>query len=194
MPPSRKPQREPYSYLHRDTVIDGDVVVEGRLRIDGTVRGSVRTGGILEVAPAGRVEGGPVRAAEIRIAGSVVGDVHAEDRAEIWRGGLVVGDVYAASLDVEEGARFRGRSVMRDGEEDDRASSSAASGADAEGARSSGSDAKGAAVAGADPNGAASGVAPASSEATGTASKELDRGPGDPLVPGAPDPGGEPAR
>lgn len=112
MAPSRRVRSEPYSYLHRDTVVAGDVSVEGRLRIDGTVRGSVRAGGVLEIAPGGRVEGGPVHAAEIRIAGSVVGDVHAEGRAEIWKGGLVDGDVHAASLDVEEGARFRGRSLM----------------------------------------------------------------------------------
>lgn len=112
MPPSRRSRAEPYSYLHRDTLVVGDVSVEGRLRVDGTVRGAVRAGGTVEVAPGGRIEGGPVHASDVRIAGSVLGDVHAQGRAEIWKGGSVEGDVHAASLDVEEGARFRGRSVM----------------------------------------------------------------------------------
>lgn len=117
MPPPRTVRREPYSYLHRDTIVEGDVIAGGRLRVDGTVRGAVRADGVLEVAPEGCIDGGPVRAPEVRIAGTVVGNVHAEGRAEIWRGARVEGDVHAASLDVEEGARFRGRSVMRGDDE-----------------------------------------------------------------------------
>lgn len=107
---------EPYTYLHADATIRGEMTVEGRVRIDGTVRGSIRAGGVVEVAPGGRVEGGPVHGSDVRVAGTVVGEVHASGRVEIWRGGTVDGDVHADSLDVERGARFRGRSVMHDDE------------------------------------------------------------------------------
>ena len=111
MVPGRR--TKPYTYLHGDAVIDGDMSVEGRVRIDGILRGSLRAGGVVEVAPGGRIERGPVHAADVRVAGTVVADVHASGRVEIWAGGVIDGDVHAASLDVERGARFRGRSVMR---------------------------------------------------------------------------------
>ncbi|MDZ7800331.1 MAG: polymer-forming cytoskeletal protein [Trueperaceae bacterium] len=103
---------EPYSYVHRGTEVEGRIVSDGRLRIDGTVNGEVRAAGVLEIAPGGRVEGGPVRATDVRVAGIVVGEVHAEGKVEIWRDAEVRGDVHAATLDVEEGARFSGRSFM----------------------------------------------------------------------------------
>lgn len=105
--------REPYSYLHPATIVDGTVHAE-RLRVDGTVRGSVEVEGLLEIAPGGRVEGGPVHARDVRIAGTVVGDVRAEGTVEIWPGGALEGDVRAGALDVDEGGRFLGRSLSLD--------------------------------------------------------------------------------
>lgn len=110
----RSDASEPYSYVHSGTLVEGSLVVEGRLRIDGRVLGEVRVDGVLEIAPGGRIEGGPVRAASVRIAGEVVANVDAEGTVELWRGGRLEGDVRAGSLDVEEGARFLGRSLMRD--------------------------------------------------------------------------------
>jgi cytoskeletal protein CcmA (bactofilin family) len=106
-------RREPYSYLHPGTIVEGDVRAE-RLRVDGTVRGSVVVEGVLEVAPGGRVEGGPVHAHDVRIAGAVRADVRAEGTVEVWRDGLLEGDVRAGALDVDEGGRFLGRSLSLD--------------------------------------------------------------------------------
>jgi cytoskeletal protein CcmA (bactofilin family) len=105
--------REPYSYLHPGTTVEGDVRA-ARLRVDGTLRGSVVVDGLLEVAPGGRVEGGPVRAHDVRIAGEVVADVVAEGTVEVWRDGRLEGDVRAGALDVDEGGRFLGRSLALD--------------------------------------------------------------------------------
>jgi cytoskeletal protein CcmA (bactofilin family) len=106
--------RDPYSYVDAGTRVEGLLVVEGRLRVDGVVRGEVRASGVVEVAPGGRIEGGPLRAAEVRVAGEVRADVLAEGRVEIWRDARLEGDVRAAALDVEEGARFLGRSLMHE--------------------------------------------------------------------------------
>ena len=102
---------ESFSFIHADTLVEGTVHARGRLRVDGTVRGSVAVEGILDVAPGGRIEGGRITADRVRIAGTVVADVVAEGTVEIWRDGVIEGDVTAAALDVEEGATFQGRSV-----------------------------------------------------------------------------------
>ncbi len=110
--------REPYSYLHPSTTVEGDVHA-ARLRVDGTLRGSVVVEGLLEVAPGGRVEGGPVRAHDVRIAGAVIADVRAEGTVEVWRDGRLEGDVRAGALDVDEGGRFLGRSLALDAPDPD---------------------------------------------------------------------------
>lgn len=111
-------RREPFTYVHRGTTVVGELDAEGRVRVHGTVRGNVRVRGVLEVAEAGVVEGDRIDADEVKILGRVVATVHARGKVEIWKGGELVGDVRAASLDIEEGARFTGRSeMMADGEE-----------------------------------------------------------------------------
>lgn len=108
----RRAQREPYTYVHHGTVVEGDLVADGRLRVHGAVRGDVRAAGLLEVAAEGRVTAARIEAQEVRILGDVRGDVHARGSVQIWRGGSLVGDVHAATLDIEEGASFTGRSHM----------------------------------------------------------------------------------
>ncbi len=107
------PQREPFTYIHHDTIVNGELVGSGRVRIHGTVRGNVRVNGVLEVAEAGLVEGAWIVADEVKIIGRVqVESLTAHGKVEIWRGGELIGDVKASSLDIEEGARFTGRSEM----------------------------------------------------------------------------------
>lgn len=109
--------REPYSYLHPGTTVEGTVRAE-RLRVDGTLRGTVEVEGLLEIAPGGRIEGGPVRAHDVRVAGHLAADVRAVGTVEIWSGATLEGDVRAGALDVDEGGRFLGRSLSLEADED----------------------------------------------------------------------------
>lgn len=104
---------EPFTYVQRGTTIVGHVEAEGRVRVHGVVRGDMVVDGTLEVAEAGLVEGTTVRANDVKIIGRVVVDrLEARGKVEIWEGGELIGDVKAAALDIEEGARFTGRSEM----------------------------------------------------------------------------------
>ncbi len=108
-----EPRPEPFTYIHRDTVITGDISATGRVRVHGTVRGNVGVTGVLEVAQSGLVEAQDVEADEVKIIGRVVATrVVARGKVEVWKGGELVGDVRAAALDIEDGARFTGRSEM----------------------------------------------------------------------------------
>lgn len=109
--------REPFTYLHRGTVVEGDLRVQGRLRVDGAVHGDVRADGPVEVSAEGSVTAARIEGSDVRILGDVRGDVHASGTVRIWRGGRLTGDVYAATLDIEEGATFTGRSHMPEGED-----------------------------------------------------------------------------
>lgn len=114
--PRRDDAREPYSYVDAETTVEGTLVAGARLRVDGRVRAEVRVDGVLEVAPGGRIELGPVRAGDVRIAGAILADVQATGTVEVWNGARLEGDVRAASLDIEEGATFLGRSLSAEAE------------------------------------------------------------------------------
>jgi cytoskeletal protein CcmA (bactofilin family) len=107
------PAREPFTYIHQDTVLTGELVAKGRVRVHGKVRGNVRVTGVLEVAESGTVEAERLEADEVKIIGLVrAGQLVVSGKVEIWKGGELVGDVKAAALDIEDGARFTGRSEM----------------------------------------------------------------------------------
>jgi len=107
------PAREPFTYIHRDTLLTGELVAKGRVRVHGTLQGNVRVTGVLEVAESGVVEAETLMADEVKIIGTVrAGQLVVSGKVEIWKGGELVGDVRAAALDIEDGARFTGRSEM----------------------------------------------------------------------------------
>ncbi len=107
------PAEEPFTYVHRDTLIEGKVTATGRVRVHGTIKGDVIVKGVLEVAESGVVACDTLVADEVKIIGKVtVGLLEASGKVEIWCGGELVGDVRAAALDIEDGAIFTGRSDM----------------------------------------------------------------------------------
>lgn len=110
-PPQAAP--EPFTYVHHGTVIEGRLTATGRVRVHGTLRGDVNVAGVLEVATSGVVECEHLTAHDVKVVGRVVATrLEAAGKVEIWKGGELVGDVFAAALDIEDGAHFTGRSEM----------------------------------------------------------------------------------
>ena len=122
---------ETVTVLQAGTVVSGTLRANGRVRVYGTVQGEVEVDGLLEVGPGGLIEASSVRAQGLVVLGRVVADVDVSGSVEVWKGAVLDGDVRAASIDIESGATFRGRSCMRD-EADAAAPSDAASAASAE--------------------------------------------------------------
>lgn len=118
--PEEPVKREPFTYIHRGTTLEGRLEAVGRVRVHGLVKGDVVVDGTVEVAPAGAIVGALVRAEELRVLGRVEADVVVSGKVEIWNGGELIGDVTASALDIEEGARFTGHSRMA-GPDGDRA-------------------------------------------------------------------------
>ncbi|MEM6429784.1 MAG: polymer-forming cytoskeletal protein [Deinococcota bacterium] len=104
---------DPFTYIHKGTLIVGNLTVPGRARIHGAVHGNLEVAGLLEIAESATVEGSYIHAEAVKIIGTVRADVWAHGKVEIWRTGELLGDIYAASLDIEEGATFLGSSDMR---------------------------------------------------------------------------------
>lgn len=102
-----------YTYIHYGTVVVGNLRVKGKLRVHGTIQGSLEVEDVLEIAESGIVEGESIRAKSVIILGQVRASIEAEERVELWQQGSLEGSVRAKVLDIEEGARFTGSSDMR---------------------------------------------------------------------------------
>lgn len=90
---------------------NGDVAFDGRVRVDGTLVGSVRSPDLLEIGPQGRVEG-TVEVAQALVGGTVVGTLKASERVTVLESGRVEGEVHTPWLDVRLGATLDAKVVV----------------------------------------------------------------------------------
>jgi cytoskeletal protein CcmA (bactofilin family) len=95
------------SLIGAGSALRGDLDVEGMLRIDGDLQGSVRATGKVVVGEGGRVEAS-IRARSAIIGGLVKGDLYVQVEARLLSGAVVVGNVFAPRLEAEEGAVIHG--------------------------------------------------------------------------------------
>lgn len=91
--------------------IVGDCEVEGTVRIEGRVEGSVKAGKAVVVGKEGIVDG-TVETQDAVIAGAVTGSVVAESRLELQATARIEGDIQARRMQLEEGAMVNGRVNM----------------------------------------------------------------------------------
>ena len=100
----------------QQTEVAGDVVFNGGLHVDGTVRGNVTatdgSASMLTVSEHGSIEG-DVRVPNIILNGTVVGDVHAAARIELAPQARVNGNVYYNLIEMAMGAEVNGNLVHR---------------------------------------------------------------------------------
>ena len=106
--------------IGQGTTITGDVEFSGGLHLDGVIRGNVtgeaESQSTLTVSEQGAVEG-DVRLDNLILNGTVVGDVYANERAELATNARVSGTVYYRLLEMAMGAEVNGQLVhSEDGE------------------------------------------------------------------------------
>ena len=94
--------------IGKGTIIQGNIVAEGDLLIEGTVRGDVTTKTRLIVGPTCVVEGNII-ADYAEVAGRVKGTVQALGLLIIKSSSMIDGDVLTKNLNVESGSTFNGR-------------------------------------------------------------------------------------
>ena len=100
-----------------NTIIGNNSKVEGLLeasdptRVDGLVQGKILSKSSVIVGQHGVVKG-DIIAIEILVAGTVYGNLKAEQRIELTETGRVLGDLVTKTLVIDEGASFKGNCTM----------------------------------------------------------------------------------
>lgn len=107
------------SLIGSGTIVQGDILFSGGLRIDGEVKGNVRSkegeAGTLVLSEKARVEG-EIRVSHVVVNGSVVGPVISSEFLELQPGARVTGDVSYNNLEMHLGAVVEGQLMHQSGE------------------------------------------------------------------------------
>lgn len=103
--------RELNGYVGKGMRIEGKVIFDGSVRIDGDVKGEINADGLLIVGEGAVVEG-EINVDTTVISGEVKGTVNAKTRVELESPGKVTGDIRTPTLIIGEGVVFEGNCHM----------------------------------------------------------------------------------
>lgn len=93
------------------TTVNGDLLSDHDLRIDGTIRGNVQCKSKIIIGPSGVVEGN-IEGQQADINGRVNGNISVHDILQLRGTCLVDGNISAAKLQIEPTAVFNGKCQM----------------------------------------------------------------------------------
>lgn len=93
------------------TSIQGDIVCEGDIRIDGQVNGLVSTKAKIVVGPEGEITGDLV-CQSADILGKVTGIIKVDDLLFLKGNAAIKGDIYTTHFEMEPTVKFNGRCYM----------------------------------------------------------------------------------
>ena len=99
------------SLLSAGTSVEGKIITEGSIRVDGRLIGDVIAKSNVAVGATGIVQGN-IEAQNVSIAGTVNGKVTATGKLILEDKSTMRGDIRASILVVDEGAIFDGHSAM----------------------------------------------------------------------------------
>ncbi len=99
------------AFLGRGTTLQGKLIFEGILRIDGKCQGDILSGDSLVIGDTGAVDA-QITVSDLIVNGKAKGKITARNRVEITSSGEIRGDIEASALVVSEGAIFEGNCKM----------------------------------------------------------------------------------
>lgn len=109
-----KPQGRIDSLIGAGTSLIGDVTFTGGLRVDGEIKGNVRSvddkPSTLVISEHARIEG-EIFVSHVVINGTVIGPVHSNEFLELQARARVTGDVEYSTIEMHLGAVVQGRLV-----------------------------------------------------------------------------------
>lgn len=111
-----KPQNRIDSLIGAGTIVEGNIVFAGGLRIDGEVKGNVSSAGeqpgTLVISEHARVDG-EVNVPHLVVNGTVNGPIRSDDFLELQPRARVTGDVDYNAVEMHLGAIVQGKLVHR---------------------------------------------------------------------------------
>ena len=101
------------TFLGSQASIDGTIEFQGTIRLDGNVKGKIKSNGGTVIVGEKAVVDAEVFVGTAIIMGELRGTIDAEERIEVYPPGRVVGDIQAPVISIEEGGLFNGNCAMK---------------------------------------------------------------------------------
>ncbi len=101
------------TFLGSQASVDGTIEFQGTIRLDGSVKGKIKSNGGTVIVGEKAVVDAEVYVGTAIIMGEVRGTINAEERIEVYPPGRVVGDIQAPVISIEEGGLFNGNCAMK---------------------------------------------------------------------------------
>ncbi len=114
--PPRMMKNLPDASIPSGTTFAGNIDTLSGVRVDGTVKGSVKAGGDITIGVDGAVDGS-VSAINVNIAGRINGNLTASGAVQMLSGSKLTGDLVASSFAIENGAYYKGKCTISDGKD-----------------------------------------------------------------------------
>jgi len=100
------------TFLGPEAKIDGTIEFQGTIRLDGRVKGKIKSSGGSVIIGEKAVVDAEVTVSIAIIMGKVNGTIDATDRIEIYPPGRVSGDIQAPVISIDDGGVFNGNCTM----------------------------------------------------------------------------------
>lgn len=97
--------------IGNETIVKGDLRVNGGLRLDGRLEGRLDIGDVFLAGPRSFLKG-EVQCRSAVIAGRIEGNVRANDKVELQTGAQVFGNITCRELMIQPGCFFEGNCAM----------------------------------------------------------------------------------
>jgi cytoskeletal protein CcmA (bactofilin family) len=97
--------------ISEGAIVDGQIKIEGDIRIDGLIKGSVTSKGKVLMSKSGKVDG-DIICQNAEISGHVSGKLKVADVLMLKGNALVDGDINTGKLVIESGVKFNGNCSM----------------------------------------------------------------------------------
>ncbi|MBO7357100.1 MAG: polymer-forming cytoskeletal protein [Lachnospiraceae bacterium] len=104
------------SVIGKGTEFEGTIKTSETVRIEGFVKGNIKSEGTLIIGNGGKVDG-KIEAANILVGGEVYGELYATEKIEANASGRIYGNIHTKNLIVDENAIFQGTCEMTGREE-----------------------------------------------------------------------------
>lgn len=93
------------------TTINGDMISNGDIRIDGILKGNLTAKAKILIGPEGSVEG-DIEGAQADVLGKVTGKIKVKELLHLRGKATLHGDIYAGKLQIEPTVTFNGQCHM----------------------------------------------------------------------------------
>ncbi len=94
-----------------DATLEGNLNVDGSVRVDGKLHGNLVSSGTVTIGKQGRLEGN-IKADTVIVGGKVKGNISAKTKLVLEQTSTIDGDIAAKQLEVAEGAGLNGHCGM----------------------------------------------------------------------------------